>query len=127
MPDPRSVLPSTATIRRAPGSRGGALLGPAAGRLIQGVRVQVLQGPPERGLARHHAGDAERIPGGLVSIGGPFRDGRERPGAGQHRAQRQAQDHRPAGDAPRGVPAGRGPRPAPAAGGLALRSGTARR
>ena len=74
--------------------RGGALLGPGAGRVIEGVRVQVLQGPPERGLARHHAGDAERIPGGLVSVGGPFRDGRERPGAGQHRAQRQAQDHR---------------------------------
>ena len=74
-------------------SRRGALLGPGARRVIEGVSVQVLQGPPERGLARHHAGDAERIPGGLISIGGPFRDGRERPGAGQHRAQRQAQDH----------------------------------
>ena len=76
------------------GSRGDALLRLAADRVIEGVRVQVLQGPPERGLARHHAGDPERIPGGLVSISGPFRDGRERPGAGQHRAQRQAQDHR---------------------------------
>ena len=76
-PDPRSVLPSTAIIRRAPESRHGALPGPAAGRVIEGIRVQVLQGPPERGLARHHAGHAERIQGGLVCISGPFRDGRE--------------------------------------------------
>ena len=61
--------------------------------VIQGVRVQVLQGPPERGLTRHHAGDPERIPGGLIGISGPFRDRRERPGARWHGAQCQAQDH----------------------------------
>jgi hypothetical protein len=34
---------------RSPGARqarGGALLGPGAGRVVQGVRVQVLQSPP---------------------------------------------------------------------------------
>ena len=56
------------------GRRDGALLGPGAGRVIQGISVQVLQRPLERGLARHHAGDPERVPGGLVGVGGPFRD-----------------------------------------------------
>ena len=74
--------------------RGGALLGPGTGRVIQCVSVQVLQGPPECRLARHHAGDPERIPGGLISISGPLRDRGERPGPGQHRAHRQTQDHR---------------------------------
>ena len=74
--------------------RSGALLGPGADRVVQGISVQILQGAAERGLARHHAGDPEHVQGGLVSVGGPFRDCRERPGAGQHRAHRQAQDHR---------------------------------
>jgi hypothetical protein len=74
--------------------RGSALLGPAARCLIQGISIHGLQSPPERGLTRHYPGDTERIPGGLVRISGPLGDRRERPGAGQHRAQRQAQDHR---------------------------------
>jgi hypothetical protein len=75
----------------APG-RSGTLPGPGAGRGIQGISVQVVQGPPEGGLARHHAADPERIPGALVCVGGPFGDRGERAGAGQHRAYRQAQD-----------------------------------
>jgi hypothetical protein len=76
------------------GRRCGALLGPGAGRVIQRVSVQVLQGPPEGGLARHYPGDPERIPGRLVRVRSPLGDRGERPGAGQHRAHRQAQDHR---------------------------------
>jgi hypothetical protein len=67
---------------------------PAAGRVIQGISIQALQGPPEGGLRWHRTGDPERIPGGLVRVGGPFGDRRERPGAGQDCAQRQAQGHR---------------------------------
>ena len=75
--------------RTAGGRRGGgALLGPAARSLIQGIRVQGLQGPPERRLSGHHATDLERVRCGLVRIGGPLRDRSERPGAGQHRAHR---------------------------------------
>ena len=36
-------------------SRGGALLGLRPDRMIEDVRAQVLQGPPERG---HYTGDA---------------------------------------------------------------------
>jgi len=66
------------------GSQGGALLGPAARRLIQGIGVQLLQGAAERRLTRHHGGDPERIPGPWSVSEGPFRDRRERPGTGQH-------------------------------------------
>ena len=85
------------------GSQGGALLGPAARRLIQGIGVQLLQGAAERGLTRHHGGDPERIPGPWSVSEGPFRDRRERPGTSQHGAYGQAQDdcqpvtHAPAG------------------------------
>jgi hypothetical protein len=44
--------------------------------------------------ACHRAGDAEPVQGGLVGVGGPFRDRDEGPGACQHRAHGQAQDHR---------------------------------
>ena len=57
------------------------------------------QSSPERGLTEHHAGNAERIPGGLIRISGPLRDRRKRPGAYQYRAQRQAQRSLPVGDA----------------------------
>jgi hypothetical protein len=52
VPDPRSVLPSTAIARRAVGT-GGTPLRPRSGHTIQ-----ILQHTQERGLTRHHAGDA---------------------------------------------------------------------
>jgi hypothetical protein len=62
---------------------------PLAGQVIEGVRVQALQGPPDGGLARHRTGHPEPGQRLLVSVGGPLGDRGERPRPGQHRAHRQ--------------------------------------
>ena len=78
---PRIVLLLTFITHGAPGGLRGALLGRGAGRLIEGISVQVLQGPAEHGLARHHTGDVERSPGALVHVRRPFGGRGKRAGA----------------------------------------------
>ena len=91
--DPRNVLPSTATTGARPAAARSAAA-PTRQPAIEGIGVQALQGPPDGGLARHHASDPELGAGPLISVGGPLRDRGERAGTGQHRAHRQAHNRR---------------------------------
>lgn len=88
VPEPRNVLPSTAATRRM--SAAGALQGLGADRVIEGIGVQALQGPPEREIARHHADDpcASRV----ADADGRFGDRSERAGAGQDRGCKRGGD-----------------------------------
>ena len=74
--------------------RHGGLLRPAARQVIESIRVQALQRPPERQLRGHHARDPQQTQGLLVGIRCPFGDRGERARPGYHRTQCQAQDHR---------------------------------
>ena len=69
-------------------------LGPPAEPIVERVGVQTLQGPPERGLTRHHLTGPELGQGRCVGVGGPLRDRHVRTGTGQHRAHRQPQHRR---------------------------------
>jgi len=71
-------------------SAAGALQGLGADRVIEGIGVQALQGPPEREIARHHADDpcASRV----ADADGRFGDRSERAGAGQDRGCKRGGD-----------------------------------
>ena len=69
-------------------------LGPPAEHVVEGVGVQGLQGPPERGLTRHHLPGADLGQGRLVGVRGPFGDRDERARASEHRAHRQPHHRR---------------------------------
>ena len=92
MPDPRSVLTSTAITRRAPGA--GAVRcraqAPAASSRASASRF----GKVGRNVDWHGTTPVTPSSSGFwVRVGSPFRDRGERAGAGQHRTYRQAQDH----------------------------------
>jgi hypothetical protein len=97
-----------------PGSRPwpGGLLRPGAGQVIESIRVQALQGPPERRLRWHHARDSQHAQGLLVRIRGPFRDRPERACRPPPRTT-QAPRSPPAGSAHPGDAADQPPWPAP--------------
>ena len=74
---------------------------PRADLRIQRVRVHLVQGPADRGLARHHQAPAARVPPHPESRQhlrgrrhGPFRDRRQRLRSRRDRRARQRQDRR---------------------------------
>jgi len=64
---------------------------PAADQLIELLRVDALQGPADGRLARHPTAKLQAGPHGRRQVRGPLRDRHIGPGAGQHRADRDAE------------------------------------